>query len=69
MSELKRCPCGQIPESLCVDEGAAGGKYAVVSGNCCNEWSVEFRTGFHDIGSDKCIEEAIKEWNEAKRAF
>lgn len=62
---LKRCPCGEIPESLEMEEGASC-KYSFVSGSCCNEWSVEFRSRY--INNDVVLLElATIAWNGAKR--
>lgn len=45
---LKPCPCGKTPERLCFAEGQSS-KYGYVSGNCCGDWSIEFRTGYNQI--------------------
>lgn len=69
MSELKPCPCGEIPESLCTNSGSesATPKWAYVSGNCCNMWEVEYRTGYADITTDAGMQIAIVAWNAAPR--
>jgi hypothetical protein len=69
MSELARCPCGKIPKALFLMDTGQGGKYVNAMGGCCGEWSVEFKTSYHPIGSEKCMELAIDEWNRAPRAF
>ena len=65
-AKLNKCPCGEIPDELHIIEGNSF-KWAWVSGSCCNEWSIEFRTEYNDIGSDKCMESAITVWNGATR--
>ena len=64
---IERCPCGQIPDHLIIAEGQCS-KWAYVSGVCCGEWNVEFRTGYRALDDPKLMEEAIDEWNEAKRS-
>ena len=67
MTTLKKCPCGQTPESLFLhSDGSA--KYASASGQCCNEWDVTFRTQYEALDSDKCMEYAIDAWNDAPRS-
>lgn len=65
MSNLKQCPCGETPDGLLIVDN--GSKWAFVSGNCCNEWNIEFRTHYHRIDSDECMGLAIEAWNSAKR--
>ena len=67
MSKLKKCPCGKTPTSLGIEDDGHGGKWAYVSGDCCGEWMVEFRTQYEDTGSAKCMEYATLAWNEAPR--
>ena len=67
MSKLKHCPCGEIPQSLDVCDAGQGGKWAYVYGSYCNEWHIEFKTQYHDLGSNECMELAIEAWNEATR--
>lgn len=66
MEELKKCGCGEIPEGLQVAHTATS-KWAWVSGTCCGEWSIEFRTNYHDIESDECMKLAMQAWNLAPR--
>lgn len=63
---LKRCPCGKVPKDVFVQQGACS-KWAYVYGDCCGEWSIEFRTGYKDIESEACKELAVDAWNEALR--
>ena len=65
MSELKACFCGEIPESLHLEDN--GCKWAFASGSCCNEWSIEFRTNYYKLDSTEIKELAAKAWNESKR--
>ena len=68
MSELKTCPCGAVPERIAIhSEAGKQAKYAYASGSCCNEWSVEFRNDYAEIGGAESMAAAIEEWNMAKR--
>jgi len=66
--ELAACPCGKIPPSLCITDAGQGSKWANASGNCCNDWYVEFRTQYYALDSAECMALAIEAWNEAPRA-
>ena len=68
MSKLKKCPCGKTPKRLGIEADGRGGKWAyVMSYDCCGEWMVEFRTQYEDTGSAKCMEYAIRAWNNTPR--
>jgi hypothetical protein len=62
MSDLLPCPCGQTPTELFIEDGHTI-KYAMVCGQCCGEWSSEFRTNYSALDSDECMDLAIKCWN------
>lgn len=65
IDELKPCPCGTTPEKLVLD-GPPRSKWMYVSGQCCGEWNVEFRT---DWAPDaECYRLAVEAWNDAPRA-
>lgn len=65
MQNLKTCPCGETPKSLLlVDNGA---KWAYATGDCCNEWHIEFRTGYNKLESSECMALAVEAWNLATR--
>ena len=64
-TKLKPCPCGETPRTLHLTPG--DGKWAWVSGDCCNEWTIEFITKGFALDTDSCMEQAIKFWNEATR--
>jgi len=66
--ELKPCPCGNVPDELHVIDTGQGSKWAMCFGSCCNEWSIEFKTQYHDFSSQECMELAIEAWNAAPRA-
>lgn len=69
MTELMPCPCGQTPTELHVtSHDFDHPKWAMASGNCCNDWNVEFRNEWARIGSTKCAENAARAWNAAPRA-
>ena len=66
MSELKPCPCGKLPEELIVTREHDRSKYAMVSGDCCGEWEIEFRADH--LTDDVLIKKMANEaWNKAKR--
>lgn len=65
MTELKPCPCGQIPESLSVSAGSTY-RWRYVSGLCCNEWIIEARVT-HGSGDVNVYEECVRAWNSAPR--
>lgn len=67
LQRLKPCPCGKTPEKVCIYDAGQGGKWAWVSGDCCGEWNIEFRTSYHELDSSECMELAISAWNETKR--
>ena len=66
--EIKPCPCGKTPTQLCLMDTGQGGKWAIAIGNCCDEWGVEFRTGYNPLDGDKCQTIAIEYWNDAPRS-
>lgn len=63
---LAPCPCGRQPQNLVI-EMPQRAKYGRASGDCCAEWSVEFRNGYSD-DPQLTQERAVKAWNEAPRA-
>jgi hypothetical protein len=65
---LAACPCGKTPQELSITDAGQGGKWANVSGNCCGEWMIEFRTNYENLDSDKCKALAVEAWNAAPRA-
>lgn len=66
---LKKCPCGYFPRELIINDAGQGGKYAFVSGDCCDEWLTEFRSDYKDLNSQECMDLAIKAWNNAPRGI
>lgn len=68
LPKLQPCPCGKTPARVCIEDTGQGGKWANVTGACCGEWAVEFRTNYHDYRSPECEKLAIDAWNEAPRA-
>ena len=65
--DLRPCPCGKTPALLSVMEGGSC-KWAFVSGDCCGEWYVEFRTQYKELDSDECYALAVEAWNRTDRA-
>jgi len=69
MSNIKRCGCGKVPKKLHISDAGQGGKYANCIGDCCGEWTLEFRTDYKEMDSDECMALAITAWNDAPRNF
>ena len=65
--ELAPCPCGQVPEKLCIQEAGQGSKWAMVSGYCCGDWHIEFRTNYAAHDSEEIMRRAREAWNAAPR--
>ena len=65
MSELKACPCGKVPDELCVIEGETC-RWRKVSGDCCGVWEIEFRVYSND--TKEINQDALAAWNAAPRA-
>ena len=65
---LAACPCGRIPTSLQLTYVDQGGKWVSATGDCCGEWSIEFRTQYAALDSEECKKLATKAWNSAPRA-
>ncbi len=68
MDKLKPCPCGRHVSDVDITDAGQGGKWANVSGNCCGEWTIEFRTQYLDLASPECKALGVEAWNEATRA-
>ena len=66
MKELKRCPCGEIPEELIIIFYDDSDTWGHVYSECCAQWEVEFRN--NGAAGDKSYELAVEAWNEAPRA-
>ena len=69
MSELKICPCGQLPKKLNVSADSNTPKWAYATGSCCNEWIIEFRNSYEKIGGNESIRLANDAWNNMTRGF
>ena len=67
--ELAVCPCGQIPEKLCIDGLEPYRSRAMVSGYCCGEWNIEFRTNYAAHDSEEIMRRAREAWNAAPRSI
>lgn len=64
---LKPCPYGKTPTKLYISLTETT-KYALVYGDCCTEWMLEFRTYYHKPDSKECMKLAIEKWNDGPRA-
>ena len=62
---LEPCPCGQNPDLLII-EMPERAKYGRAFGDCCSEWSIEFRNGYT---ADPKLSQvrAAKAWNNTPR--
>ena len=67
--QIAPCPCGKTPEKLSITDAGQGGKWACVSGWCCGEWEIEFRTDYQALDSEECMKNAIQAWNETERGW
>jgi len=65
--DIKQCPCGETPETLCISDAGQGGKCAMASCTACGEWETEFRTSYAALDSDECMEYAVDAWNRLPR--
>lgn len=66
-TKLLPCPCGKTPDQLSIVDDGQGTKWAYAVPSCCGEWTIGFRTMYHDYDSGECMELAIEAWNEAPR--
>ena len=66
LMRLLACPCGRPIDDLIISDAGQGGKYMNVTGNCCGEWMIEFRTNY--AKGDELIVLAQEAWNAAPRA-
>lgn len=69
MSELKKCPCGEIPDSLHIIDTGNRSKYADAMCDKCGEWKIEFRTKSLSLDSKTCEQLANDSWNDATRGL
>jgi hypothetical protein len=61
---IKPCPCGKST-NIIVD-GVGKPKWAYVSCDC-DEWMLEFRNDYLEIGTPESMERAEQVWNAAPR--
>lgn len=64
---LLPCPCGATPTKLDIAGEHERAKWARCQGDCCSEWSVEYRNNYTSIHSDESMVLAVKAWNTAPR--
>ncbi len=64
MSELRKCPCGETPGELHINDTLSG-KWIDIMGDCCGEWSIEERNNY--ATGDERVKNAIRAWNDAPR--
>lgn len=68
MSDIKPCPCGQTPSELGIDADHEQPKWALVYGDCCGEWHVEYKNGYLPLDEPEAMRLARQAWNDAPRA-
>lgn len=64
--KLQPCPCGKVPDELCI-EADYGSQWARVGGNCCHEWQIGCHTPNRYDNSNELKKLAIDAWNKAPR--
>lgn len=64
---LLPCPCGKVPTELHIYGDAHQSKWAMVMGDCCNEWLVEFKNHY-ETDPELIMDNARKAWNTVPRA-
>jgi len=62
---LKPCPCGKTPAELHLDCPERC-KWGYASGDCCNEWIVEFRNQY-TTNPETSMLRAVERWNATPR--
>ena len=62
------CPCGKVPSKLHITGEHSRAKWAEVCGDCCGEWSIEFRNQYHELGGLESERLALSAWNAAPRS-
>lgn len=63
---LKPCPCGETPKELHITNDSDY-EFAVVSGDCCQEWHVMFDSHKFGYGYNAEYKAAVEAWNESPR--
>ena len=64
--KLKKCPCGDTPTELFIN-GSDRDKWMLVSGTCCDEWFIDFRSNYLKLDDPELMKLAIIAWNETPR--
>ena len=65
---LKRCPCGQVPNSLIIQEFQEDQVVLDASPACCSYWNFNFSAEDTDK-EQETMDSAIKAWNALPRGF
>ena len=63
--KLKPCPCGKTPNHLFITTTSQGRKWAAVSGDCCDLWSIDFNIS--GLTEAETHDAAAIAWNLAPR--
>lgn len=64
--KLAPCPCGKTPTEL--DVVPSDTLWAIVQGDCCGEWAIEFRLDEISVDSKEAYRLACEAWNNAPRS-
>ena len=67
MTTLKRCPCGEIPESFGIEAIQRGKGKANAVPSCCGKWRIRFDTQYLNPHEQECHDLAYAAWNDAPR--
>ena len=66
MADLKPCPCGKTPTSICLSGWEPRQKWVNAFTGCCGEWMFEFRANYE--GEEHKVQlMADAAWNELPR--
>ena len=66
MSLIKPCPCGKIPNNLCIAEGSTY-RWRLISGDCCGEWMIESSRIDYQATDEQILKQCTDDWNGASR--
>ncbi len=64
--KIKPCPCGEMPETLHVQDGSTY-RWRYITGSCCGEWMLEVRVPC-DKRPAEIYRKCVEAWNTAPRA-
>lgn len=65
MEPLEQCPCGELPTKLHITTTSQGRRWATVSGDCCDIWTIDFYSA--GLSPPEVEKAANNVWNTAPR--